>query len=312
MGKKTKIWLIVAAGLLLSGLILYFVFAGNVKMETNTHVVDGHYDSVVVNVDAADVTVLPSADGTCKVVCYETENLFHSVYTRDNALFVNTVDERLWFEHLLIGYEKPQITVYLPQKEYSMLLIEGSTGDVELREGLNFLEVNVSRSTGDVTCAGVAAYAMCLSTTTGEIHVENVLTEALELSVTTGNIRLTDIFCAKAIANVTTGQLIGQNIKCQNLISEGTTGDVLFNDLIADDKICINRSTGNVFLGSSDAVEIVIHTTTGDVDGVLLTEKVFVVSTKAGIVDVPESVSGGRCEVHTTTGDIGFTIYTPQ
>jgi DUF4097 and DUF4098 domain-containing protein YvlB len=79
-----------------------------------------------------------------------------------------------------------------------------------------------------------------------------------------------------------------------------------------DDKICINRSTGNVFLGSSDAVEIVIHTTTGDVDGVLLTEKVFVVSTKAGIVDVPESMSGGRCEVHTTTGDIGFTIYTPQ
>lgn len=311
MGKKTKIWLILAAAMMFSGLVMYFVFVGNVTMKTNTHVVKGYFQSVIIDSDVANVAVLPSTDGTCRVVCYEREIAIHNVFTYDNTLWIKAVDNRSLLEHLLIGFERPQITVYIPQEEYSWLCIKGETGDVEVGEGLNFGTVEVSRSTGDVKCIGTASYTMQINTTTGDISVQNVLTEELELSVTTGDITLSDIICVKAVVNINTGDVHAQGINCQNLVSDGSTGDICLNDVIAENKILIDRSTGDVFLGSSDAAEIVINTTTGDVEGVLRTDKVFVVTTNTGIVDVPKSITGGKCEINTTTGNIRFIIFAP-
>ena len=49
-------------------------------------------------------------------------------------------------------------------------------------------------------------------------------------------------------------------------------------------------------------------TCTGDVKGKLLTDKVFITETGTGHVDVPKTVTGGRCEVTTNTGDIELEI----
>jgi DUF4097 and DUF4098 domain-containing protein YvlB len=57
-----------------------------------------------------------------------------------------------------------------------------------------------------------------------------------------------------------------------------------------------------------DAEEIIIHTDTGDVTGTLLTPKIFQVETDTGRVDIPESGSGGKCQIKTDTGDIQVEI----
>ena len=57
------------------------------------------------------------------------------------------------------------------------------------------------------------------------------------------------------------------------------------------------------------AAEILIKTDTGDVKGSLLSEKVFVVQTDTGSIDVPKTVSGGRCEITTDTGDIKISLH---
>ena len=55
---------------------------------------------------------------------------------------------------------------------------------------------------------------------------------------------------------------------------------------------------------SSDAAEIYVRTSTGDVAGSLLTDKVFMTQTDTGNVGVPQTITGGKCEIHTDTGDI--------
>ena len=53
-----------------------------------------------------------------------------------------------------------------------------------------------------------------------------------------------------------------------------------------------------------DAGELSVRTDTGDVTGTLLSGKVFLVQSDTGRVEVPKTVSGGRCEIATDTGDI--------
>ena len=57
-----------------------------------------------------------------------------------------------------------------------------------------------------------------------------------------------------------------------------------------------------------DAGELFIETDTGNVKGSLLSEKIFIVSSDTGRIDVPKSTSGGRCEIETDTGDIKITL----
>ena len=53
-----------------------------------------------------------------------------------------------------------------------------------------------------------------------------------------------------------------------------------------------------------DAAEIFVETDTGDVKGSLLSEKVFIPKSDTGDIKVPKTVTGGRCEITTDTGDI--------
>lgn len=58
----------------------------------------------------------------------------------------------------------------------------------------------------------------------------------------------------------------------------------------------------------ADASEIFVRTGTGNVTGSLLTDKVFLTQTDTGTVEVPQTITGGRCEIRTDTGDIELKI----
>ena len=51
-----------------------------------------------------------------------------------------------------------------------------------------------------------------------------------------------------------------------------------------------------------------VNTSTGDVNGTLLSEKIFITDTSTGRVSVPKTTSGGKCEITTSTGDINIGI----
>ena len=57
-----------------------------------------------------------------------------------------------------------------------------------------------------------------------------------------------------------------------------------------------------------DAAEIMINTDTGDVEGSLLSDKIFAAKSGTGDVEVPETGTGGRCIITTDTGDISITV----
>ena len=99
------------------------------EYKANTYVIDNAFADISLNTRTADITFTPSADGKCKVVCYEEDNLNHTVTAEDNTLKIQLVDQRKWYSYIGIRLDSPKITVYLPAGEYGALTLRVSTGN---------------------------------------------------------------------------------------------------------------------------------------------------------------------------------------
>lgn len=146
---------------------------------------------------------------------------------------------------------------------------------------------------------------------TTDVRVELPMGEygALTIDGTTGDIDISEDFrfdCADI--SLTTGDIRLSGIGCRELNVQSTTGETVFENVIVDGTLAVEKSTGSVILTDADAGEIVIDTSTGDVRGTVLSEKVFDVQTSTGSVDVPQSGSGGKCRIRTSTGDIKIKV----
>ena len=318
MRTRTKLWLIAAAFLVLIGFILFtgvmtalgwnFKVLGTVDYETNTYEISETFDNISMNTDTADIEFAFSDDGKCRVECHEKENEKHSVTVEDGTLTIELIDERS-IASIGLSFDSPKITLYLPKTEYSSLHIKEITGDIKTPKDFSFKDVDISLITGDVTFNASASEAVKIKTNTGDISVKNTVAGSLELTVSTGKVTVSDVTCEGDVkVGVSTGKTYLTNIVCQSVISSGSTGDISLNNVVCAERISIERSTGDVKFDGSDAAEIFVKTDTGDVKGSLLTDKVFITKTDTGKINVPKSVTGGRCEITTDTGDINITI----
>ena len=319
MSKSEKAWLITAASLVLIGFILFggvmtmlkwdFTKLSTQQPETNSYEINENYQNISIVSDTADIVFVSSENSKHSVECYELKNIKHSVRVRDNTLIIELVDSRKWYERIGVNFGASKITVHIPQGEYGSLSIRSSTSDMKIPNDFKFSSIDISSSTGDVTNYASALEGVKIKTTTGNIYTEGISAGSLELSVSTGKVVASDIVCDGDVSvNVSTGKTYLTNITCESVMSSGSTGDISLKNVIAAENFSIERTTGDVSFDGSDAAEIFVETDTGNVVGTLLSEKVFVVNTDTGKKEVPETLSGGRCKITTSTGNIRINL----
>lgn len=318
MGKKTKGWLIAGTILFLLGCMLMggalmglnwnFSKLSTTKYETNSYTISESFQNISILANTADIVFVPSESG-CAVVCYEENKAKHSVSVKEDTLVIELVDNRKWYDHIGFQFDTPKITVQIPNGEYGTLHLTSDTGDVMLPEHYRFQSIDISLSTGDITCRSSCLEDARIRTTTGKIHLENLSAKALDLSVSTGNVTVNALTCDELFQlHVSTGHGKLTDVACKSFTSHGNTGDLTLQNVIAEETITLRRSTGYVTFDRCDAREIFVETDTGDVKGTLLTDKVFFAQTDTGNVNVPKTMTGGKCEITTSTGDISIQI----
>ena len=319
MTKRTKAWVIVGLLLILAGAALcagvlainHWGLRGLFTTELETRAVEFREEihSIAVTADTEQLRLLPSNDGSCRVLFEEGERQRHTARVEDGTLRITASDTRRWYEKIGVFIGMPTITVYLPAGEYRELLVEEDTGDVSIPADFSFAEIRVSCSTGDVDCRASASGQIVIGTDTGDIRLEGVSAGAMDLGTHTGTVELSEAECRGDLGlTVTTGKARLRQVSCKSLFSGGDTGDLRMEDLIARERIEVRRSTGDVQMERCDAGELLITTDTGDVTGSLLTEKVFLAQSDTGRIEVPETVSGGTCKIVTETGDISISV----
>ena len=320
MNKNLKLWLILATVLTVAGILMMviamsayhwdFTQLNTVPFETNTHTISDAFHSIAFDTSTAHISIVPSENSTCQVVCTEPENLRHKVTVSDGTLTIQEVDNRKWNQYIGLSFGATTITVYLPNAEYQALTIRASTGDIEIAKDFYFQNIDIKVSTGDVNHYASADNTR-IHTSTGRIRVEGVSTSTLELVVSTGNATVVDTQCNTLVSRGSTGDLILKNVTAIDTFRiERSSGDVTF-EVSSADQIYIETDTGDVTFDASDAGQIYVETDTGDVRGSMQSPKVFFIETDTGDIDVPKSTSGGICEINTDTGDIEISLLKP-
>ena len=219
MAKKTKIWLICALCLILIGGL---VCAGGLasmdfdltrlsstQYTTSTYQIQEPFQEILLEVDLSHVELLPSADNTCKIVSKSAEKITHSFFVKDDTLFIEELDARKWYDYIGVNLGSPQITIYLPAKDYEAIAIETDTGDVVLKEiyaarmvvatdigdvkfsACDGAQISIETDTGDVTGTLRTGKLFRCSSDTGDIHVPK--SEPLgqcEIETDTGDIEI--------------------------------------------------------------------------------------------------------------------------
>ena len=320
MSKATKIWLIVAAALVLLGVIVlggaFALVKGDVfkltthKYETNIYEITEEFDSIFINTDTADIVFVSTDEENCKIVCYEEEKMKHSVGVTDGKLSVGVVNTKKWYDYINLGWNTdPMITVHLPKSDNISISLKNSTGKIELPSNVTFESIDIVGSTGDVICRSSADGTIKIKRSTGDILLENISSGALDLWVSTGDVKATSVNCAGDVKlHTSTGYVKLESFTCKNLSSECDTGDITLKNVVATEMFDIETDTGKVIFDRCDANEMFVNTDTGNVTGTLLTDKIFYVKSDTGKVEVPRSVNGGKCEIETDTGNVKISI----
>ena len=303
---------LVGAGLLITG-ITFAVFGfdpsklSTTRYVTNTYNVDGSFSNINIEGDTEDIIFEKATDGVCKVVCKEEEDRPHIVNVDGDTLSITR--EKKYYLSVGINFESPKTTVYLPEDTYGDIKVDSDTGDLVIPADFSFDKMSVRTDTGDVKSYAKVAENINISTDTGDMELKDITAVALTLESDTGKINIanTDISGDISIKE-DTGDVFMDKVTCINFESKGDTSDLTLKDVIAKGDINLTRSTGDVRFDGCDAASVYVKTSTGDVEGSFLTDKVYITDTHTGRVDVPKTNEGGRCEIATDTGDIKIKV----
>lgn len=322
MKNTSKAWLVFGLVLILLGILLSvgvlathqwdFRALGAGKLETGSVVISEPFRNLRVEADTEELRFLPSEDGGCRIDYALSANRKLAASVTNRTLSVEVTDPGSWRDRISFSFgpiEKTSVTVYLPRQDYAALSIQADMGDLLLPGDFSFESISARTDTGDVDCRASSSGPIRIETDTGDLSLEGISAEALALSSDTGRITLRSVSCAGELSvTVNTGKATLSDVSCGSFASKGDTGDLTLERVLVSGLLSVERDTGDVRLEGCDAAELLITTDTGDVSGTLLTEKVFVVRSSSGKIRVPETVSGGKCKITTSTGDIRIQV----
>lgn len=298
--------------IIIGGLIVTFgIVNGN---GVNNNMIEKEYDltesfeNIEIDIDTADIEFIKSDVNKVKVT--EKEKEYHKVNVIDNRLVIRSYNELKWFERIFnFNIKKSKVQIYLNKTSFDKLNINESTGDIKMPSDFNFNDAIVNLSTGDVSFNAKVTNDLSIDSSTGKVTIRNFDGRDIVINGSTGDLELINsVLTGDLVVSRSTGDITLTNVRANNLKGKTSNGDFTLVDVLITNQINVKTSTGDIELDGSDAATLYIETTTGKVTGTLLTEKVFVVETSTGKVNVPKTQSGGLCEIHTSTGKVNIEI----
>lgn len=260
MNKKAKIWLAVAAALILLGGALFavtmtvggwdFARLSTVAYESKTHEITEDFTSVSVVCDTADVTVAPAKEGCCRVEITAPVKEPHTPVVQDGTLVIRSQDNRRWYENISLSFADTKVTIYLTQEVMDTVDVSVSTGDVTLENLTCRKDVNLTASTGDMTLRGVTCQNLTTTADTGGLAMAQVLVrQKLAVERSTGDVALTDCDGGDITIGTSTGDITGTLLTPKTFTAESDTGRVSVPDTLAKQRCRVYTSTGDIRMG---------------------------------------------------------------
>ena len=309
--KKLLLIPIIIGGVIATAAVAYLtmvlVGASTTKTQTNEYVLTEDFDKFDISLSIADIKFV--ASDTKKVVCQETNKLYHDVNVENGTLKIDYHKNYNVWDYIYSPY-KINIAVYLPIGAYQTLNLTTATGDVNIPGDYSFVTMNASSSTGDLHFESDVLGDINVTASTGNITLKDVDAKNVNATTSTGRILLDSAKVLElAKIRTSTGGVTFNNTTAGNVDVHVSTGDVKLTNTLVATHTKIETSTGDVRFEDSDSYSLDIKTSTGDVSGTLLSGKSFIVEAGGKVkITAPEYSTGGECKIKTSTGDVIITV----
>lgn len=215
-----------------------------------------------------------------------SDSVTHNVTVKDGTLVIEGVDGRKWYEKIL-SFVDGKLTLYLPHGNEYELEISTKSGNVTIERAFNAKTVNVTTASGNVECGSDAS-------------------EGATVETTSGNVNFNGCHGKKISAKTTSGEIYAGGAICLEASFESCSGNVELEGVNVRDSLNVETTSGNIELDECDSAALKLVSTSGNISGELLSEKVFMAKSTSGRINVPFGLSGGKCEITTTSGNIDF------
>ena len=337
---NSKKWLIVSILCIAAGLILLLVsgvrntgdldsmmeHAGTEEaLEEKTVTVTQDFDSIAVKEASTDVQLLPSGDGSCRVVYGENERVRYSVKVEGKTLTVSREDKGSVNFGITFYTREIPLQIYLPEQSYRSLLIESASGDVLPAPGFSWETAEISTASGDLKLQDFQADELQIRTASGEVNLDRVRAEklriesasgdqslrdcklgTLKLETASGEIDLEEISLAgEAELDSASGEITLKQVEAEALELNSHSGELRLERTSCAGMLRAETTSGEIRLKDAAAGSFELRSTSGDVEGNILGTVDFIVDTASGEVSTAGGVRGGApCRVRTTSGDV--------
>ena len=248
MRKGVKISLcLVLLGMMLIGMGGAMMGFDLTKLDTATYIerneiVNEPFTEVVIDCDVADVTVLPSPDGVCRVESKVNQDFEYSMTVEGGKLRI-CYEAGVWYRHLHVHLVKTYITVYLPEKQYKGLKIDLISGDVVVKD-LQMADLAVNACSGDVELKNCSTDTLSVETVSGDIEIEDLVAKgAITLDCTSGDIEFSRMDGAELRIETVSGDVEGSLLSNKHFIAKSTSGDIHIPDSDSSAGKCIAKTT---------------------------------------------------------------------
>ena len=277
MRERTKIMLSIATFFLCAGLIVFVVMMSangwdfsklnTVKHTEDTHAFTEEFHTISLDTNSGDVTILPSENDTCTVVCKYPEKWSHSAVVEDGVLKIYLEDTTSWFNNIHIGIAvtDPEISIFLPEKTYKLLLADVSSGDINIMRNVSFIDIDITTKSGDVTCYTIVDQALRIKTSSGDVTLDDVFTGDIDVETSSGDVDLVKCQAWNSIKiNTSSGDVEGDLRGSYTYLAESSSGDIRFPKDEEGVKCNINTSSGDINIRRSKDPAVCTPTTAPD------------------------------------------------
>lgn len=244
-------------------------------------------NEIKIDANIANINIKLTTDNKNIITYDENKKIYFEIKEIEGVLSIKQIDKRSFFEKLF-NYKKISINLFLSNTKYNFLNIDGKTVNIKIDEGFIFENVKIKNSTGNIKFTSDVNSNLEIENKTGNIIINNTNVKGkIDIYSKTGDVKLKDITGNELDIEISTGKT-----KLQNTL--------FLND------INITGKTGDVILDKIDALNIYITISTGNVEGTILTDKIYNVHSSTGYINVPDTTTGGICKIKTSTGNISI------
>ena len=298
------------------------------NFETKVYDVGEAFNNIDIVTDTTDIELCPSDDAECKVVAFDKKNVDYVVSVEDGTLRIRVDDKSGWFERLF-SLSDATLTVYLPEKAYSLLSISESTGNISVANDFSFTDIDIDISTGNTDLYASTSGHIDIKGSTGNIYVKDVNCGSLDIEVSTGDVTVKNLECLSDVEiEVSTGDVKLENASFGSLSTKGDTGHFTANNMTSSGNVLIERSTGKVNIDAAEiSGNLITETTTGDtnicnaicngdVNMTVSTGNTTITNVECknlttvgdtGLIDMVDVVASSNFNIERSTGDVTFT-----